>query len=73
MIIFVPVASENIRKALVVVRHPHNHPMHPRTKPSHSETVTMRKAISTTGSIGLTARTLLNGEYQFRVITLIET
>ncbi|KAJ7809018.1 hypothetical protein B0H14DRAFT_3760341 [Mycena olivaceomarginata] len=62
MIIFTPInpplASRH--KALVIVREPHNHPAHPKTKPSTSDQHRLGEAIAAAGSLGLTVNKLLN-------------
>ncbi|KAJ7824717.1 hypothetical protein B0H14DRAFT_2596999 [Mycena olivaceomarginata] len=62
MIIHVPVdQSPAMRhKAIVILRSPHNHPMHPRTKPSAEDKFKLGTAVKSTGLTGLTVRTLLN-------------
>ncbi|KAJ7862404.1 hypothetical protein B0H14DRAFT_2575473 [Mycena olivaceomarginata] len=62
MIIHVPVdQSPAMRhKAIVILRNPHNHPMHPRTKPSAEDKFKLGTAVKSTGLTGLTVRTLLN-------------
>jgi hypothetical protein len=64
MIIFVPVdpLSPARHKALVILRGPHNHPAHPKTKPSMSGQNLLGQAITAAGSLGLTVSKLLNGE-----------
>ncbi|KAF8225893.1 hypothetical protein L208DRAFT_1503629 [Tricholoma matsutake] len=59
MIIFVPVDKE-IRKAVIILRNPHNHPMHPRTKPSFKDKKKITKAIHAAGTTGLTVSKLMN-------------
>jgi hypothetical protein len=60
MAIYIPVDS-SVRKAIVHLRNPHNHPMYPKTKPSTEEKDQLRKAISAAGKSGLTVRKLING------------
>jgi hypothetical protein len=64
MIIFVPVEQLNpdIQKALIFLRNPHNHPAHPKTKPSANDKLTLGKAVEAAGIVGLTAQRLLNGD-----------
>ena len=52
----------SIRKAIVYLRNPHNHPMYPKTKPSTEEKDQLRKAINAAGKRGLTVRKLINGK-----------
>jgi hypothetical protein len=63
MIIHVPVdQSPAMRhKAIVILRNPHNHPMHPRIKPSAEDKFKLGTAVKSTGLTGLTVRKLLNG------------
>ena len=68
MLIFVPVDT-SIRQAIVFLRQPHNHPMHPKSKPSSEEKLQLEKAIQAAGRRRLTVQKLLNGASQ--VITLI--
>ena len=60
MIIYVPV-DVNIQKALVVIRNPHNHPVHPKTKPTAADKQKFVKAVEAVGITGLTVQKLLNG------------
>jgi hypothetical protein len=68
MIIFTPVNPPLAarHKALVVVRGPHNHPAHPKTKPSTSAQYLLGQAIDAAGSLGLTVNKLLNGGFIYR-------
>ncbi|KAJ7923987.1 hypothetical protein B0H13DRAFT_1864451 [Mycena leptocephala] len=62
MVIFIPVhdtpATRN--KAFVILRNPHNHPMHPKIKPSAEDRVKLGAAVQAVGLTGLTAMRLLN-------------
>ncbi|KAJ7804925.1 hypothetical protein B0H14DRAFT_2611872 [Mycena olivaceomarginata] len=62
MIIFVPVdpLSPARHKALVILRGPHNHPAHPKTKPSMGDQHLLGQAIGAAGTLGLTVSRLLN-------------
>jgi hypothetical protein len=60
MLIFVPVDT-SIHQAVVFLRGPHNHPMHPKTKPSSEEKLQLEKAIQAVGRRKLTVQKLLNG------------
>ena len=60
MAIYIPVDT-SIRKAIVHLRNPHNHPMYPKTKPSTEEKDQLRKAIIAAGKCGLTVHKLING------------
>jgi hypothetical protein len=61
MIIFVPV-DQTIRKVFLLLRNAHNHPVHPRFKPSQSEALKLISAVDAAGKIGLTVSKLLKGE-----------
>jgi hypothetical protein len=60
MAVYIPVDT-SIRKAIVFLHNPHNHPMYPKTKPSTEEKNQLRKAINAAGKRGLTVRKLING------------
>ncbi|KAJ7845808.1 hypothetical protein B0H14DRAFT_2584458 [Mycena olivaceomarginata] len=45
-------------KAIVILRDPHNHPMHPRTKPSAVDKFKLGSAVKSTGLTGLTVRSI---------------
>ena len=60
MVIYIPIDT-SIRKAIIILRNPHNHPMYPKTKPSTEEKDRLRKAITAAGKRGLTVRKLING------------
>ncbi|KAJ7129118.1 hypothetical protein C8R46DRAFT_1202508 [Mycena filopes] len=51
---------ETRNKALVILRNPHNHPMHPKFKPSTEDRVKLGAAVQAAGLTGLTAMKLLN-------------
>jgi hypothetical protein len=53
----------SIQKAFVILRNPHNHPVHPRTKPTAEDKGKLVEAIDAVGKTGLTVRKLLNGVY----------
>ncbi|KAJ7187583.1 hypothetical protein GGX14DRAFT_409088 [Mycena pura] len=60
MIIFIPIDKSTARhKALVILRNPHNHPMHPKTKPSSNDRRTLATAVEAAGVVGLTVGKLL--------------
>jgi hypothetical protein len=64
MLIFVPVDT-SIHQAVVFLRGlPHNHPMHPKSKPSSEEKLQLEKAIQAAGRRRLTVQKLLNGASQ---------
>ncbi|KAJ7860306.1 hypothetical protein B0H13DRAFT_1901072 [Mycena leptocephala] len=71
MIIFVPVEQLNpdIQKALIFLRNPHNHPAHPKTKPSANDKLTLGKAVEAAGIVGLTAQRFLNASSTALVYT----
>jgi hypothetical protein len=60
MAVYIPVDT-SIRKAIIYLRNPHNHPMYPKTKPSTEEKDQLKKAINAVGKRGLTVRKLING------------
>ena len=60
MLIFVPVDT-SIHQAVVFLRGPHNHPMHPKTKPSSEDKNKLEMAIQAAGTRKLTVQKLLNG------------
>ena len=60
MAIYIPFDT-SIRKAIVHLQNPHNHPMYPKTKPSTEEKDKLRKAINAAGKRGLTVCKLING------------
>jgi hypothetical protein len=73
MVIFIPVCADQKhpdvpldlptrKKAIVYIRNAHNHPMHPKTKPSSEDKVQVKKAMEAAGRRGLTVQKLLNGE-----------
>lgn len=62
MIIFLPINDEDVgRKALVILKNPHNHPAHPKAKPSADDSNKLGKAVQSAGLTGLTVRKLLDG------------
>jgi hypothetical protein len=65
MIIYVPVEElPAIRhKALVVLEYPHNHPMHPMSKPSTEDKLKFKTALNAAGLDGLTVQKLLNSSF----------
>ncbi|KAJ7774684.1 hypothetical protein B0H14DRAFT_2631897 [Mycena olivaceomarginata] len=62
MIIFIPVkpSPATLHKAIVILRNPHNHPMHPKTKPSAEDNVKLGTAVKSAGLTGLTVQKLRN-------------
>ncbi|KAJ7875053.1 hypothetical protein B0H13DRAFT_1894316 [Mycena leptocephala] len=62
MIMFVPVdkSSPIGRKTLVIPRNPHNHPTHPKTKPSADDRTMLSRAVEAISVVGLTPQNLLN-------------
>ncbi|KAJ6496154.1 hypothetical protein C8R45DRAFT_1094409 [Mycena sanguinolenta] len=62
MLIFVPIkeSAETLHKAIVTLRNPHNHPMHPRTKPSAEDRLKLSAAVDAAGLTGLTVQKLLD-------------
>ena len=70
MLIFVPVDT-SIHQAVVFICEPHNHPMHPKTKPSSEEKLKLEKAIQAAGRQRLTVQKLLNSASQVTTILII--
>jgi hypothetical protein len=70
MLIFVPV-NTSIHQAVVFLRGPHNHPMHPKTKPTSEEKHQLEKAIQAAGRRRLTVQKLLNGASQVTTLLII--
>lgn len=62
MIIFVPVDPE-IKKVIVYLQHPHNHPAHPTVKPSAKDKALLARAIEEAGSFSLTTHKLIHGSF----------
>ncbi|KAJ7472507.1 hypothetical protein FB451DRAFT_983137, partial [Mycena latifolia] len=60
MLIFIPIDGEYSHKALVVIRTPHNHPAHPKTKPGALDRMQLEKAVHSAGLTDLTVQKLLN-------------
>ncbi|KAJ7911671.1 hypothetical protein B0H13DRAFT_2660420 [Mycena leptocephala] len=61
MLIYIPVEGEYAsRKALVVLRNAHNHPMHPQSKPTTEDRAKLGAAVEAVGLTGLTVQKLLN-------------
>ncbi|KAF8237375.1 hypothetical protein L208DRAFT_1375637 [Tricholoma matsutake] len=60
MIIFVPV-NKDVCKALVILRKPHNHPIHPKMKPSLKDKEKLSEAVHAVGITGLIVQKLMNG------------
>ncbi|KAJ7210230.1 hypothetical protein C8J57DRAFT_1540028 [Mycena rebaudengoi] len=63
MIIYVPVEDlpATRHKAIVVLENPHNHPMHPMSKPGAEDKLKLKTAVNAVGLNGLTVQKLLNG------------
>ncbi|KAJ7090162.1 hypothetical protein C8R44DRAFT_720299 [Mycena epipterygia] len=60
MLIFIPVDSDAVNTALVVLINAHNHPAHPKAKPSTEDKLKLGKAVEAAGLTGLTMNKLLN-------------
>ncbi|KAJ6587236.1 hypothetical protein B0H10DRAFT_1831941 [Mycena sp. CBHHK59/15] len=62
MIIHIPVDQSPAMRheAIVILRNPHNHPMHPSTKPSAEDKFKLGMAVKSTGLMGLMVQKLLN-------------
>ncbi|KAJ7252303.1 hypothetical protein C8J57DRAFT_1665195 [Mycena rebaudengoi] len=69
MIIFIPVkpSPATLHKAIVILRNAHNHPMHPKTKPSAEDNVKLGMAIKSAGLTGLTVQKLRNAPSTFSI------
>jgi hypothetical protein len=65
MIVFVPVNRPDVPKAIVILRNPHNHPMHPHTKPMYAERSLITSLVNAAGKTGLTVSKLLNGNQNY--------
>jgi hypothetical protein len=65
MIIYVPVEDSPAtrHKAIVVLENPHNHPIHPTSKPSTEDKLKLKTAVNAAGVNGLTVQKLLNGSF----------
>jgi hypothetical protein len=50
-------------KAIVILRNAHNHPMHPKIKPSAEDCRKLGAAVQAAGLTGLTTMKFLNGEF----------
>ncbi|GJE97916.1 hypothetical protein PsYK624_141380 [Phanerochaete sordida] len=59
MHIYVPV-DNTIRKAIVILKTPHNHPMHPKIKATHEDNEKLRTAMAVAGLDSLTPQKLSN-------------
>ncbi|KAJ7094163.1 hypothetical protein C8R44DRAFT_749669 [Mycena epipterygia] len=60
MLIFIPVDSDAVNTALVVLINAHNHPAHPKAKPSTEDKLKLGRAVEAAGLTGLTVNKLLN-------------
>ncbi|KAJ7112341.1 hypothetical protein C8R44DRAFT_882712 [Mycena epipterygia] len=60
MLIFIPVDSDAVNTALVVLINAHNHPAHPKAKPSTEDKLKLGKAVEAAGLTGLKVNKLLN-------------
>ncbi|KAJ6533650.1 hypothetical protein B0H19DRAFT_1272287 [Mycena capillaripes] len=60
LIVFTPVkpTPATLHKAIVILRDPHNHPMHPKTKPSAEDNTQLGMAVKSAGLLGLTVQKL---------------
>lgn len=65
MIIYVAVEDSPAtrHKAIVLLENPHNHPMHPTSKPSTEDKLKLKTAVNAVGPNGPTAQKLLNGSF----------
>ena len=69
MAIYIPIDT-SIRKAIVYLWNPHNHPMYPKTKPSTDEKDQLKKAINAAGKSGLTVWKLISNKVLLRILGL---
>ncbi|KAJ7084812.1 hypothetical protein B0H15DRAFT_802202 [Mycena belliarum] len=60
MLIFIPVDSEYSHQAIVILRQPHNHPVHPKSKPSADDLAKLGTAVRAAGVTGLTVQKLID-------------
>ncbi|KAF8198854.1 hypothetical protein K438DRAFT_1759501 [Mycena galopus ATCC 62051] len=69
MIIYVPVndSPATRHKAIMVLENPHNHPMHPTSKPSTEDKLKLKTAVNAAGLNGLTVQKLLNAPSTLKV------
>ncbi|KAJ6453403.1 hypothetical protein C8R45DRAFT_945237 [Mycena sanguinolenta] len=75
MLIFVPVQErvETLHQAIVILPNPHNHPMHPRGKPSAEDKFKLGTVVDVAGLTGLTVQKLLGVSFQLFVTSLVES
>ncbi|KAK7029764.1 hypothetical protein R3P38DRAFT_2361050, partial [Favolaschia claudopus] len=69
LIIFVPInfSPDTAHKAIILLKKPHNHPMHPPSKPNASDQLKLRTAVTETGVLGLTVQKILNAPSTSRI------
>ena len=61
MLIYTPLNDTLCRKAVVIIRNAHNHPMHPKTKATQGDRELLGKAVDAYGPSAVTAQKLKNG------------
>ncbi|KAJ7247238.1 hypothetical protein C8J57DRAFT_1523021 [Mycena rebaudengoi] len=73
MIIYVPVEDlpATRHKAIVVLENPHNHPIHPMSKPGAEDKLKLKTAVNAAGLNGLTVQKLLNGWFSTLYYSLL--
>jgi hypothetical protein len=69
MIVLVPVEESHRLKTFVILNNAHNHPVHPKSKPSTQDKLKLRTAVQAAGITGLTVQKLLNGQAFLVVLT----
>ncbi|KAJ6603071.1 hypothetical protein B0H10DRAFT_1957908 [Mycena sp. CBHHK59/15] len=60
-------------EAIVILRNPHNHPMHPSTKPSAEDKFKLGIAVKSTGLTGFMVQKLLNGLHPLRQVFMVDS
>ncbi|KAJ6618479.1 hypothetical protein B0H10DRAFT_1947502 [Mycena sp. CBHHK59/15] len=60
-------------EAIVILRNPHNHPMHPSTKPSAEDKFKLGMAVKSTGLTGFMVQKLLNGLHPLRQVFMVDS
>ncbi|KAJ7268270.1 hypothetical protein C8J57DRAFT_1227989 [Mycena rebaudengoi] len=60
MIVLIPVDESHRLNVFVILNNAHNHPVHPKSKPSTHDKLKLRKAVPAVGITGLTVQKLLN-------------
>ncbi|KAJ6610290.1 hypothetical protein B0H10DRAFT_2193488 [Mycena sp. CBHHK59/15] len=60
-------------EAIVILRNPHNHPMHPSTKPSAEDKFKLGMAVKSTGLTGFMVQKLLNGLHPLHQVFMVDS